>query len=229
MELLCNNCGASIRADEVNIATDMAKCSACNSLMRASELKEKVSITDLLVQPQSSKLQIEQGRNNSIVLTAPANGVNVESIGLTVFSIIWLGFITVWTLFAFMGSAFFALFSIPFWLVGIFIAKVAIDKIFETQIVTFNSYEVTIESKRPLFSKQITISKEEITDVTMSDLLSGGPLDGLVQRSAYTKRGGKAIDYPVIVTKTKTHFFFQNLPEKDQLWAVRLLKNVLSP
>jgi DNA-directed RNA polymerase subunit M/transcription elongation factor TFIIS len=54
MELLCNNCGAIVNAQDVNIATDLAKCSTCNTLMRASELKEYVDTADLLLLPANA-------------------------------------------------------------------------------------------------------------------------------------------------------------------------------
>ncbi len=227
MELLCNNCGAAIEGQDVNIATDMAKCSVCNSLHRASELKEKVSIADLLVLPPKAKVIMEQGRNKSIELTAPANGLNAEAIGITIFSVFWLGFVSVWTVLATMGSIFFALFSIPFWVVGLFMAKSAINKIFETQKITFNDYEVTIEHIRPIFSSKLTLAKKDITAVKYTDVASAGPLAGFSQMGGNGKYKGKRQEFPAIITPAKPYFFFQNLPEADQQWTVRLLKNVL--
>jgi hypothetical protein len=227
MELLCNNCGAIVNAQDVNIATDLAKCSTCNTLMRASELKEYVDTADLLVLPANAQVTMEQGRNKSIVLTAPANGLSGESIGISIFSVFWLGFVAVWTTLASFGSIFFALFSIPFWVVGIFMAKSAINKIFETQRVTFNDYEVTIELIRPVFSGKTTIDKKDIIDIKYTDVTSAGPLASFAQMGANGKRTGKVLEYPAIVTKQKTHFFFQNLPEADQKWTVQLLKHLL--
>lgn len=230
MELRCNNCGAAIQAQDVNIASDIAKCNSCNSLLRASELKEYVRLTDLLVLPPGAKVQMQQGFNKSIELTAPKNGVTGEAIGLIIFSIFWLGFITVWTGFAlFGGLSVMALFSIPFWAVGFFMVKSAINIIFESQKVTLTDKEVIIEQSRPIFSKRISILKSDVTDVKYTDMVSSGPLASMMQGEFCTpnKRGHKVKNYPAIVTKAKTHFFFNNLPEADQKWVVRLLKNVI--
>lgn len=226
MKLVCSTCGSTIQPQDVNIATDMAKCSNCNSLHRASELIEKVDITDLLVMPPNAKVIMEQGRNKSIVLTAPANGFNVEAIGISIFAIFWFGFITIWTIFAIYGMPLMALFSIPFWLAGFFMARMAFNKIFETQKVVFTDYEVTLEQKRPFGGKQTTISKKDITDVVMTDAISAGPMGSFAQANSRTRRSQR-VDFPTIKTKNKPHFFFQNLPVADQKWTVRLLKHVI--
>lgn len=230
MELLCNNCGATIQAQDVNIATDIAKCNSCNSLQRASELKEHVRLADLLVLPPGAKVQMQQGFNKSIELTAPKKGVTGEAIGLIIFSIFWIGFITVWTGFAVFGGIYFmALFSIPFWVVGFFMVKAAINIIFESQKVTLTDKEVIIEQSRPIFSQKISVLKSDIIDVKYTDMVSSGPLASMMQGEfgSPNSRAHKVKNYPAIVTKAKTHFFFNNLPETDQKWVVRLLKNVL--
>ena len=191
MELLCNNCGAVILAQDVNIATDLAKCGSCNTLLRASQLKEKVNLSKLLQLPAGAVVQLQQGFNKSIELTAPANGLNAEAIGISIFAIFWLGFVTLWTVLATMGSIVFALFSIPFWVVGIFMAKSAINKIFETQKITFNDYEVTIEHNRPIFSSKLTLAKKDIADVKYTDVASAGPLASFAQMGANGRNRGQ--------------------------------------
>lgn len=204
----------------------MAKCSNCNSLHRASELRENVNVTDLLVLPPGARVIMEQGRNKSIELTAPAGGFNAEAMGITIFAVFWLGFVSFWTIMASMGSIFFAMFSIPFWIAGIYMARMAFNKIFETQKIVFNDYEVTLTEKRPFGGKQTTISKDDITNVLMTDSISAGPFASFAQSSSRNRRGQQT-DYPAIITKAKPHFFFQNLPKAEQEWAVRLLKQVL--
>lgn len=229
MELLCSNCGAVILAQDVNIAANMAKCSSCNSLLRASELKEKVNISKLLQLPAGAVVQLQQGFNKSIELTVPAQGVTGEAIGLIIFSIFWLGFITVWTGFAlFGGLSVMALFSIPFWIVGVFIVKSAFNKIFESQKLILDDNEVTIERIRPIFSNKVTIRRSEITDVKYTDMSSEGSFASMAQGDfSANKRRHVLKNYPVIITKAKRYYFFNNLRQADQMWVVRLLKNVI--
>lgn len=229
MELLCSNCGAVIQAQDVNIAANMAKCSSCNSLLRASELREKVNISKLLQLPAGAVVQLQQGFNKSIELTVPAQGVTGEAIGLIIFSIFWLGFITVWTGFAlFGGLSVMALFSIPFWIVGVFIVKSAFNKIFESQKLILDDNEVTIERIRPIFSNKITIRRSEITDVKYTDMSSEGSFASMAQGDfSANKRRHVLKNYPVIITKAKRYYFFNNLRQADQMWVVRLLKNVI--
>lgn len=67
------------------------------------------------------------------------------SLGMLGFSAFWLTFVTVWTIGAASGSIFFALFSIPFWLVGIGMASAALYGVFgRTKLrLTPESVEIT--------------------------------------------------------------------------------------
>lgn len=38
MKLVCPNCHSAIGAENVNVATDLAKCTMCNEIFKASEL-----------------------------------------------------------------------------------------------------------------------------------------------------------------------------------------------
>lgn len=231
MELICSNCGTTIRAENVNIATDMAKCESCNSLHRASSLKERVHLADLLVLPTDTRLQLQQGRANSIEIILPPTGLDGAVIGLFIFSIFWLGFITVWTVFASMGSIFFALFSIPFWIVGIFMLRGAINRSRERQQITMNNHEVILEIIKPMGGKKTVIPRSEVASVEMTSILNG--LDALksieyAQVSNSTKVGNKKADFPTIITTTKKkHYFFQSLTVPEKEWAVKLMNHIL--
>jgi serine/threonine protein kinase len=76
--------------------------------------------TAIQVRPQGSGLQI----------TIPAAGLNWKNIPMLGFSFFWLSFVAVWTAFASMGGIFFMLFSVPFWLVGFYMGKKAIEQAF---------------------------------------------------------------------------------------------------
>jgi hypothetical protein len=228
MELICANCAAIINPEDVNIATDMAKCSACNSLHRASSLMEQVSVADLMTQPHNAKLQMQQGRYNSVELTLPSKGVDVSTVFAMLFAVFWLGFVSVWKVLASMGSIVFALFSIPFWFVGFMMLKNTINDIKEVHKVTFNNNEVTIEKHRPLFAQKEVIERANIKDVKMESILG---IKNLSQSFKMKPRVNGIYntprEYPAIVTTNETHFFFENLSEAEQQWAVRLLKHVL--
>lgn len=229
MELVCNNCGADIEAKNVNIATDMAKCESCNSLMRASELAEKVELKELLQTPAGSKIQLTQGFNDSIEIFVPAGGVNANVIGTLVFTIFWLGFISIWTTFASIGGGVFALFSIPFWVIGFFMLYNVVKRITCTQKIVLNKREVQLHNAM-LFSKtQVTIPNSNIEDIRMVNLLEKASPLSAVKSLKYAKMGQNTrIDIPTIIVKDgKKHHVFDFLSETEQYWGTRLLKQVV--
>lgn len=71
--------------------------------------------------PAGTKVQLER-TTQYLQIHIPRGNFTGQTISLAIFAGFWLTFITVWTLGAAMGSIFFALFSIPFWLVGLFMA-----------------------------------------------------------------------------------------------------------
>lgn len=71
-----------------------------------------------LTKPHGSRIVLKRSRDRlSIVI--PPSGLRSENIGILFFALFWNAFILVWTIGAVAGSIFFALFSIPFWIVGL--------------------------------------------------------------------------------------------------------------
>jgi hypothetical protein len=76
--------------------------------------------TRIQVRPQGAGLQI----------TIPSAGLTWNNVPMMGFSFFWLSFVAVWTAFASMGGILFMLFSVPFWLVGFYMGKKAIEQAF---------------------------------------------------------------------------------------------------
>jgi hypothetical protein len=74
------------------------------------------------LRPHDTKIELDtsDGKLRMNVPPAGLRGAHVVQLG---FSIFWLTFIAIWTTLAFRGSWLFAAFSIPFWLVGIALAR----------------------------------------------------------------------------------------------------------
>lgn len=227
MELVCNTCGTVIEAQNVNIATDMAKCESCNSLMRASELAEKVELKELLQTPAGSTVKLEQGAGKSIVITAPKAGFTGANIGMSIFSIFWLGFITVWTIGASMGSIFFALFSIPFWIVGFLMAFTTFKRANTNQKLTLNDRELRLETLRPFHNSNEVIHRRSIIDIRMYNM-KGEQASVLLKHMKFQKSTNtQPYELPAIITSGKKHFFFEFVTEAEQRWAVKLLHQLV--
>ncbi len=78
--------------------------------------------------PLGSRIEIKKS-NNILKVDIPAAGLRGEGISLLLFAIFWNVFLIVWTSFALRVGAF-ALFSIPFWVVGIGMAYAGLSIVF---------------------------------------------------------------------------------------------------
>jgi hypothetical protein len=70
-------------------------------------------------------------------VTIPPERQRASGIGIGVFAAAWLGFVAFWTFMAIaMGAPFFfPMFSIPFWIVGIFMASTGLKSAFGSSIL----------------------------------------------------------------------------------------------
>ncbi|MEB3826482.1 serine/threonine protein kinase [Phormidium sp. CCY1219] len=68
--------------------------------------------------PAGSRISLNKTKRK-LVVDMPPTGFKPDSIGLIFFALFWNGFLVLWTSGAAMASIFFAMFSIPFWVVGL--------------------------------------------------------------------------------------------------------------
>jgi hypothetical protein len=97
MELICPSCKATISPDNVNIASNLAKCDKCNSIHKAGDLADSKSIDKINHPPTGSKMTIKKGFDDSIELFYPKKGFTVSVIPHLFFTIFWFVFISFWT------------------------------------------------------------------------------------------------------------------------------------
>jgi serine/threonine protein kinase len=86
--------------------------------------------------PSDSRVRIERS-DSSLSVTIPPERQRASGIGIGVFAAAWLGFVAFWTFMAIaMGAPFFfPMFSIPFWIVGIFMASTGLKSAFGSSIL----------------------------------------------------------------------------------------------
>jgi hypothetical protein len=228
MELICTNCGATINPQDIDIATDVANCRACNTTLRASLLSERDSFADMMVRPPNAKLQMQRGYNDSIELILPAKGMYGGGIKVVAFGLVWLG-IAALCVVIFKDVPFFSfIVAITFSITAALFVNLGINDMFENQKVTVTDHDITIEKNRPINSRAVTVSRSDITEVKFADTLFAGPWASIAKMSRQNYGPARSLrENPAVVTATKTHFFFEGLSQKEQEWVVRLLKKVL--
>jgi serine/threonine protein kinase len=78
--------------------------------------------------PIGSRIQLKK-TDNALKIDIPPSGLRGEGIGIVPFAIFWNGFLIFWTSFALRAGAL-ALFSIPFWFIGIGMAYAGLSIVF---------------------------------------------------------------------------------------------------
>ena len=97
--------------------------------------------------PTDSRVRIESSPEGAKVILPPS-GLKNSSRPLRSFSTLWIGFVAFWTFMAIRMEApfFFTIFSLPFWGVGIFLAKVALAPSLSTRELTITREKMSIRS-----------------------------------------------------------------------------------
>lgn len=119
VELKCPRCGAVLAMEDVNMATDMALCRACNQISRFSDLVQEERDEDILDSMPRRMRVVKTARGLEVTYKKPKG----SGFFLLFFSLVWNS-LTYFFLFMVMGKIpheiwFFKLFFIPFILIGL--------------------------------------------------------------------------------------------------------------
>ena len=233
MIIHCPNCNVEIAAKNVNIAADIAKCDACEQLFKVSEIsnmKRRVAYsTD--VPPMGSKIKVQKGLYGNFELLHPKRGFTALSIPMLIFAVFWLSFVAFWTFFASQGGVFFALFSIPFWLVGLFMLGSILNSASEKQYVKLSKTSIILVKDRLFRTQSIEVSMEDIHSVELKDLkVNPFSMLGNTNYLSRQQRGYGMLQpmlVPTVVSGMKLYHFFENASEVEQEWAVYVINKEL--
>lgn len=225
MELICPNCQRNIPAAEVNVQTDVAKCSACESIYRASDLVETQHLEENPKLPEGSTIEYQSTGTGVSELIIPRKGLagSVFPVGFATF---WVGFIAFWTWGASQASLAFALFSIPFWIVGIVMWWGILRSATERQSLRLDGDGLTL-SKNNIFSrKSWRVNYGQIDGVRLETLNSKFPLsEGQTpsNKDLASIHGVVTLNYGVHKLQLG-----ENLSGAEITWLFKLLKAVVS-
>lgn len=228
MKLICTKCSAEIKAENINITTDLAKCDNCGSIYKVSDLSHSLEKKDINP-PNGSKIILKKGLNDEIEFTYPKKGLTASLLPQLFFAIFWLSFVAFWSWGASQGSFFFALFSIPFWVIGISMIVGIVNSANEVQIVTINKNKLIVNKLRPIRPKLFETSLENIQTIKMKGLkMSPFSMFGNFRNMIKMQRSfGSAIEMPAIITGLKTEYFFDDANDAEQEWIVNILDRLV--
>lgn len=227
MILHCPKCQSEINSDNVNIGTNLAKCTSCGAIHLANSLVHGPggSVSD--TPPQGSRIQMKRGLSKDLKLFLPAKGLGLKEIPLMFFMIFWVGFVAFWTWGASQASVIFAMFSIPFWFVGAAMVLGFINAIAEKQLIEINRNSVIFTRIRPIGNKVYKIPLAETQSIQMR-LLRPNIWSGFNNmRYMWSFKGsmGVGLQIPSILTSRKTIHFFESASDAEQEWVTNFLES----
>ncbi len=105
--------------------------------------------------PIGSRIQLKR-RANTLTIVVPPAGFTPEVLIFGGFAVFWTTFVLFWTVSAASASLLFALFSVPFWIVGIGMLSIVVFAIAGQSQLTINRQ--TFRLKRAVFGVGTTVS-----------------------------------------------------------------------
>ena len=227
IELICPNCNRTIESDNINITTDLAKCGHCGTISKASSLVSVQDEKSLEIPPKGSSIEVTKEMGDIVKLFSPKKGLTASDIPQLLFIVFWLGFICFWTWGASQGSIFFAMFSIPFWLIGLTMLTGLINSINETQTLTINKSQLTLEKSRPISGKKFEFNLSDIHEIKMAHMKAGPFSTFSNPRYMWRLQGsfGAGLVMPAIVSGSGTEYFFEVANDAEQDWVTKYLSN----
>lgn len=226
MSIACPKCQQTVPGTEINVQANLAKCPSCHHLFKPSELlaaeaaapPKKVSVTP----PPGSRITMNTRGGASLTLTAPRPRFSIANLGILIFSIFWLGFITIWTALAlFGGGSFMALFSIPFWAVGIFMFLRGYRAIVTRQELEITSSEFTLTRIRPGVRRAKTFPLDEVLKAQVKEEVT-------YTKSKSGYRHAQINQVPYIIRQSGKTKFFETQSQSDKEWAVAFINQFLT-
>lgn len=232
MKLNCSKCQADIKPEDINITTDLAKCHECGAIHKVSSLsgaislgKKEVSMTP----PTGSRIIMRRGDFGDMEFIYPKKGFKASMLPLVFFTTFWLGFITFWTWGASQGSIIFALFSIPFWVVGIGLVLALANAISEIQILTFSKHTLTIEKQRLIKPQKIEISIMDIEAIKMyNKVVSPLVMLDYLDNPGMGSNQKTILKWPAVISGIKTEYFFNRAKPIEQEWIADILSDLVN-
>lgn len=226
MELKCPNCRNIIPPANINVASDLAQCTYCNSIHKASELIDVRKEKALLSPPANSRIKLKRGMGDNFELELAAGGFKFKYLFGFGFTFFWLAFISVWTFLAAQVNIFPALFSIPFWFVGFSMLNNLLNTVFERQEISLKGDELRIRKKRVFLSKEYRFNIKKMHDIRMNPIkMNPLLLLGNIQFMSRAKMKSRRIpELPTILRGDGNTHFFENANEAEHEWVIGFLQ-----
>lgn len=256
MKLTCPDCGEALAAENLNVQADTALCQHCGGVSKLSLLVHKEAGLPMSLYsgneepeaviplddypPKGSKLEVyELGQTGDIEMFMPAKGFSGSTLFLGGFATFWLCFVSFWTFMASHAGPF-ALFSIPFWVVGVGLMTSVVRGVSEKQALRFGEHTLTLIRYRLFGKKTETVKIEDIDAVLGGQMPITSPfkaafmvgharsLQSVGTGTRYGNSGTQSMDVPNLRLGVKTISFFEGTEGVEKDWLVHQVKKLIN-
>ena len=227
MKYYCSKCGAEIQEEQFDNELQIVSCSSCGT---DQELSQLMKIDDnhrtelMIVPPKNSKIDVYRYSDSIMEITVPRSGMKPEYLFVLFFSMFWLGFVAFWTLMAAQASILFAMFSIPFWTVGISMVYGLTKVAFEKQLIEINGRTMKITKTRLLNSRTEEFPLMDIDSIKMEKMSN---TKHVTSASQLNRIGSNKFKIPTIKHGKETDTILEYGTEKEKKWLVGLLNEYM--
>lgn len=195
-------------------------------------MSQRISdITNRDIEP-SSKIDLHEPDSNTSIIKLKPAGFSPALTFNIMFTTFWLGFVAFWSVGASLASIFFAMFSIPFWVVGFTMFYGIINTLFGRQEIEVRRGELIIHKKTPLFKKEKVITYKELDAIELAPFSARAKnLNSTIKMtSSGAPDNGFFSETPVIrYNGIKEELFAEHLSPRDKKWLVDYLNNRIVP
>jgi hypothetical protein len=174
-----------------------------------AELERRRAARSLAPRPFDTRIELETS-DLRFYLRIPPVRPSVATLAPLGFAAFWLSFVAFWTTMAARGSALFAAFSIPFWLVGLGMVRRFAFRLFQSTTIELGTEKGSLET-RPFGGKNRLQTKE--LRARMQEKIRAKSENDRSQEAAIVLEHG-----------TKTFTLLESFSDQEQRWVYEQLR-----
>ncbi len=228
MKLICPNCQSPIDMDNVNIATDLAECTNCSEILKASELASDVELREGVGPPVGSPITFTSDRTDADSFSIPRRGATRGDVRAAIYVIFWVYCVAVATLVTARDNGSLAVLLTPFWVVGLAACRGILIGITERQELRLGPDTLFVIKKSVISSKQFEIPYGAIKSIDVECVVTGALTWARYAKHDTRTTGSQTGTLLATIAHgaQKTHVG-EDVSEPEMRWLVKMLKAVV--
>jgi uncharacterized protein YbaR (Trm112 family) len=187
MKILCPSCRVPVAADDVNLASGLAKCRTCNNVFRITDVAPELAAP-------AARLRDPVGKPGSVVTSESPAGLTIEYrwfsakyVFLAFFCLFWDGFLVFWYAMALgTGNVIMAVFPVIHVAVGVALTYTTVAGFVNQTTVTLDRSRLRVKHHPLPFGKPV-------------DVETGGVKQLFCQEKVNSGRNGVSYSYDLMV------------------------------